>query len=86
MGTPYYPTPASDIWWSLLETCSNLFTSDPTGADIWWLLKHVWSEQMGGTHPTGMLPCVLKVNVHIWYQQKENMVHKKFTADNFFFP
>ena len=61
---------------ALPETCSNFFTLGlPTSADIWWLLKYVWSEQMGGTHPTGMLPCVSKVNVHIWYQQKENMVH-----------
>ena len=29
--------PASDIWWSLLETYLNLFTlGPPTGTDIWW--------------------------------------------------
>ena len=51
-------SPARDIWWSSLETCSNLFASGPSpGADICWLLNHVWSAQAGDTHPTGMLSC-----------------------------
>ena len=30
----------SDIWWPLMVTCSNLYTSGtPTSADIWWLLS-----------------------------------------------
>ena len=32
---------------------------DPSSAEIWWLLKHVWLVQVGGRHPTGMLPCFL---------------------------
>ena len=36
------PTPASDIWWPILETCSNLFScGPPNGTDIWWLMKHI---------------------------------------------
>ena len=48
---------ASDIWWPRLETCSNLFNSLSTSADIWWLLKQVPSAQASGTHPTGVLSC-----------------------------
>ena len=54
-------TPANDIWWPSLETCSSLFTSElppSTSADTWWLLRHVRSTQADGTHPTGMLSCV----------------------------
>ena len=42
---PLFLPPANGIWWPSLETCSNLFTSapPPTGADMWWLLKHVQS-------------------------------------------
>ena len=36
-------TSSSDIWWQQLETCSNLFTWGPPGANIWWLLKPIWS-------------------------------------------
>ena len=52
--------PPSDIWWPSVETSPNLFTSgppcppSPAGADIWWLLKHMRSAQVGGMHPTGM--------------------------------
>ena len=59
-GTPLpQPQPTSDIWWSPLGTCSNLFTSTPSpnGADIWWSLKQVRSGQAGGTHHTEMLSC-----------------------------
>ena len=31
---------STDVWWPRLKICSNLFTPS-TGADIWWLLKHV---------------------------------------------
>ena len=63
-GTSGAPIPAplaTDIWWPLLETCSNLLTSGPlpipAGANFWWLLKQVRSAQAGGTHRTGMLSC-----------------------------
>ena len=57
-GTVLYP-PGNDIWWLLLEICSNLFTSghSPNSANIRWLLKHTQSAQAGGMHPTGMLSC-----------------------------
>ena len=54
------PPSARDIRWPSVETCSKLFTSGiqhpptPNSADIRWLLKHIWSAQAGGTHPTGM--------------------------------
>ena len=32
---PWPHSPAKDIWWPSLETCSNLFTSGPPGAGIW---------------------------------------------------
>ena len=35
LGPPALP-PASDIWWSSLETCSNLFIWGPPASDIWW--------------------------------------------------
>ena len=61
MGTYPLPLlPASDIWWSSLETCSNLFTAgppSPTGTDIWWWpLKQVRLAS-GLYAPTGILSC-----------------------------
>ena len=44
---PSAPVPApnaSDIWWWLLENCSNLFIWTPPPSNIWWWpvkLKHV---------------------------------------------
>ena len=32
-------------WWQRLKTCSNMFTSGPPSADIWWLLQQVWLAQ-----------------------------------------
>ena len=51
--------PASDIWLPSLKTCSNLFTSWPSHpvADIWWLLKHLCTAQVGGTCRNRMLSC-----------------------------
>ena len=40
LGPPNTGTPGSDIWWSILETCSNLFIWGPFDADIWWLLMY----------------------------------------------
>ena len=45
MGPHLTGTPASDIWYPRLVTCSNFFSWGPqpgTSADIWWLLKYVW--------------------------------------------
>ena len=53
-GTLRLP-PASDIWWSSMDTCSIVFTSEPplpTGADIWWLCEE-------GTVSTSITVCVL---------------------------
>ena len=52
--------PVTDIWWTSLETCSNLFTwahPFPQYWHIWWSLKHVLLEG-GSTHPTRMLSCL----------------------------
>ena len=35
------PPPASDIWWSSLKTCSNLFIWGHPQNNIWWW-SHVW--------------------------------------------
>ena len=52
-------SPASDIWWPSLETCSDLLTSaHPISADVLWLLSHLWLVQVGSTHLTGMLTCL----------------------------
>ena len=37
-----------------VQTCSLQDPSNHTGADIWWLLKHIRSAQAGGMHSTGM--------------------------------
>ena len=42
--------------WRSVQTCS-LEDPPPIGSEIWWLLKHVRLEQVGGTHSTGMLSC-----------------------------
>ena len=44
--------------WRPVQACL-LEDPPPTSADIWWLLKSVWSAQAGGTHPIGMLSCYL---------------------------
>ena len=49
---------SGDHHWRPIQTCS-LQDPSPTGTDIWWLLKHVLSVQVGGTHPTGMLSCLM---------------------------
>ena len=55
------PDPASDTWWPSLETCSNLFTWWPPHTEIWWPPKKR-RLAVSGTHPTGMLPCILLFN------------------------
>ena len=42
MGPHCTGTPASDIWYPRLVTCSNFSWGPPTTADIRWLLKYVW--------------------------------------------
>ena len=37
-----------------VQTCSLQDPPNHTGADIWWLLKHIRSAQAGGMHSTGM--------------------------------
>ena len=57
------PSPAADIWWSSLETCSNLFAWGPTPPPVLISSGGHWntySWQAGGTHPTGMLSCITK--------------------------
>ena len=53
LGPPSQP-PASDIWWSLLETKLVHFRT-PSSKNL--VLKHIQSAQANGTHPTGMLSC-----------------------------
>ena len=57
----WVPTPptATYIWWSSLETCSNVSTCGPTSIVLTssgghWNM-HSW--EVGSTHPTGMLSC-----------------------------
>ena len=59
----------NDIWWSRLDTCSNLYTwgphstvsPEPTHADTWWLATY--GGQEGGTDPSGMLSWLLKSSI-----------------------
>ena len=55
LGTPILLTSDSHGW-RPVQTCT-LQDPLPTSPDIWWLLQHVWSVQVGGMHPTGMLSC-----------------------------
>ena len=55
---PTFPWPlTSDIWWPLMETCSDLFTCGPqlilTSGDH----QSMYSWQIGSMHPTIMLSC-----------------------------
>ena len=60
---PWTHPPTSDIWWSRLDTCSNLSTwrphctspppAPPTSDDFWWLATY--NGRAGGTHPTAFL-------------------------------
>ena len=49
--------------WRPVQIYSLQDTPPPTGADNWWLLKHVWLVQASGTHPTGMFSCQTFVDV-----------------------
>ena len=54
-GTPLLVT-SGGRHWRHVQTCSL--------QDIWWLLKHIWSVQAGGMHPTRILsclPCAVKI-------------------------
>ena len=59
------PSPASDIWWPRLETCSNWFTwgphctGPPTSADIWWLVTAVGKQAV-----RILLQCFLVITAH----------------------
>ena len=44
---------SDDHYWRPVQTFSL-----QTSADIWWLLKHIWSAQTDGTHSTGMVSCI----------------------------
>ena len=59
-GHQMWGPPASDIWWWSLETCSN-FWGPPLGVTSgggYWNWS-TYGFQVGGTHPTGMLSCVI---------------------------
>ena len=68
-------TTASDMWWPILEICSSCLLEDPPRGDIWW---HIWSVQVDGTQPTGMLFCtfcfLLTLNINnielMWRSQQ----------------
>ena len=47
--------PASDIWWPLLETCSNLFIWGHTALVLKSGSQSSYVWQVDGMHPTGML-------------------------------
>ena len=62
-----FRTPASDIYWWSLETCSNLFIWGPHGASSGGG-RWNWSNyrfQAGGTYPTGILSC-LSLSYRVW--------------------
>ena len=48
------PHPCSLTWDLMDPPLQTWALRDPHGADIWWLLKQVWSAQVGSTHPTAM--------------------------------
>ena len=51
---PEIPYPPTDIWWSSLETYSNLFTwGHPQ-----WYWNLVVATEAGSMHPIGMLSCL----------------------------
>ena len=59
------PSPTTDIWWSLLKTCSNLFTWGPTPPPKTvrtssGIHRSTYGWQAGGTHPTGMHSCSVR--------------------------
>ena len=54
--------PASDIWWPSLEICSSLSLVTPlTVLTSGGQSTYSYSWQEGGTHPTGMLSCLMYV-------------------------
>ena len=60
---PGYPTasPATDVWWSSLETWQNLFSWGPNTPKLVLTpsggYQNVHGWKAGGMHPTGMLSC-----------------------------
>ena len=60
-------SPASDIWWPLLETCSNVFIWGPIPPHQYWHLTSLYGWQAGNTHPTGMLSCFNSMHLQLSY-------------------
>ena len=57
-GYPFLVTSGGHHW-RHVHTCSS---EDPSRSNIWWWLsKHIWSAQVGGTHPTEVLSCLFSV-------------------------
>ena len=56
---PQGPPPRRAIWWSSLETSSNLVTLGPPPPCWYPEMKHIRLVQAGGTHPTVMLSCLV---------------------------
>ena len=75
--------PASDIWWSSLKTCSNLFTWGPTPC-YWHLVvatkTHKWES--GGMHLTGMLSRVRWNGTSFHLKKKNKKQNIKIILEN----
>ena len=67
--------PASDIWWSSLETCSNVFKWGSPGADICWLATEAWTVDQQVTRV--LLEC-FPVQVLFLHLSWAEVTHKFF--------
>ena len=66
------PPTATDMWQPTLDTCSDLFTWGPLHSGVTSGGGH-WSKyslQLGGTHPTGMLSCLL-LSFYLLFNREE---------------
>ena len=78
LPTPLSLPTATDIWWSILETCSlvHLRTHLPTHLILRPSGGHqnTYGLQVGGTHPTGMLSCFLIISTMLVFPSNLLMI------------
>ena len=68
------PSPATDIWWSSLETCSNLFTWGPNPQRYWHLVQATKTCPVGKQAVCILLQCCLVMLVLYFYLSKNGQL------------
>ena len=69
-----HPPPATDIWWSSLETCSNASDATPLVLTSSGDHRNTYGWQVDGTHHTGMLLSCSLFSAFVTYLETEQNI------------